>query len=188
MYKYINIIIINNYNYKYLYIIHKFAKCLQTLAKCLQTLAKCLQTPAKCLQTLAKCQQTLAKCNNYQKTIYYNNGLLIISISIIYVYYISILLYVPVPSKIHITKVTDMEKKLFSRKFWYILEWGLNMSFWLPVVSENRPFKVWTILEPFFHDFWHVFLTKNIDILIKNRGQILKFQMPITFLVFNHFP
>ena len=84
MYKYINIIIINNYNYKYLYIIHKFAKCLQTLAKCLQTLAKCLQTlakclqtPAKCLQTLAKCQQTLAKCNNYQKTIYYNNGLLI---------------------------------------------------------------------------------------------------------------
>ena len=100
MYKYINIIIINNYNYKYLYIIHKFtkclqtlAKCLQTLAKCLQTLAKCLQTPAKCLQTLAKCQQTLAKCNNYQKTLYYNNGLLIISISIIYVYYISILLY-----------------------------------------------------------------------------------------------
>ena len=126
MYKYNNIIIINNYNYKYLYIIYKFAKCLQTLAKCLQThakytqtLAKYLQTPAKCLQTLAKCQQTLAKCNNYQKTIYYNNGLLIISISIIYVYYtgISILLYVPVPSKIHITKVTDMEKKLFSRKF-----------------------------------------------------------------------
>ena len=65
----------------------------------------------------SKCQQTLAKCNNYQKTIYYNNGLLIISISIIYVYYISILLYVPVPSKIHITKVTDMEKNFFLGSF-----------------------------------------------------------------------